>query len=260
MSFDKVEGRACAKFILLGEHFVVFGGKAVSFPLSEISTRVFEDGSGIKVESSVPRARGFGSSASYSVALVRFLSVQANKVLPLETEIQVANSLEHIYHKTPSGLDVTTIVIEKPILFQERRFEPIVNNTSEFIVVDSGQRATTAELVGRITEFREKQKERWMEFQKKSDQAVLMCVTGLKEDVNQVAQAVTISHELLTELQLVTPRAQDIITWGIECGALAGKISGAGSGGALVLVCRKGSARDILTKMRAKLSEQAFIA
>ena len=152
---------ACGKAIIVGEHAVIYGAKAVAIPLPSLSTElklVAHQRAGYHVRSGVisPNAirlkhlkkvvfdafkvlqippfpfeikfstnsllgAGLGSSAALSVAMIRLLGTWFDKDLS-ETQIaRFANYLERRFHGSPSGLDTAVVACGVPILFQKNQ-------------------------------------------------------------------------------------------------------------------------------------------
>jgi mevalonate kinase len=143
-------GSACGKAILVGEHFVVWGGTALAVPLTgarcdvklsiapaprteilfpefpadermrkaaRLAARAFLGRRARRIEielaSNLPAGAGLGASAAFSVALLRAFSV-ALETGDEDVIAQKALDLERIFHGHPSGIDSTTIAYEAP--------------------------------------------------------------------------------------------------------------------------------------------------
>lgn len=148
----KSRASAFGKVILLGEHAVVHGSRAVAIPLTSMSLEIvleernpsqqrkifctsenlhniLQDAmelldvkfSPYKVEahSKILFGAGMGASAALCVAMLRTLSKHFGKKLEVEELALLANRLEKRFHGTPSGLDAATVAYEKPLLFMK---------------------------------------------------------------------------------------------------------------------------------------------
>ncbi len=159
--------QACAKAILVGEHFVVWGGTAVAFPVHSARMSVTvsatpqtrntvleapegEDflkatrkaarallrdaryGLRVDMEHNFPLASGLGGSASYSVALSRALMQLGQGEIDEDLVAQTALDLEKVFHGSPSGIDSTTIAFESPCF--------IKTGNVFYVAGDSGKR------------------------------------------------------------------------------------------------------------------------
>lgn len=277
----KVSARAPAKFILTGEHFVVTGVPGLALPVRELCCTVeaephpqlevhFEipsarepmdravklaadlmridlKASPLRVESKVnfPILRGLGSSAAFSVALARALEKAAgtdSADIP-----RVVGALETLFHGKPSGIDAAAILTGTPIRFRKGEPDevtPFRNLLADFVIVDTGERKDTASLVQKVRDFRERRPERWDIFcteTREITERAFRAFQGAPDAWNDLVKAVTRNGEILAELDLLPDRAAEILEFARHVGASAGKISGAGQGGAMVLVALPGT-------------------
>lgn len=106
----------------------------------------------LRVTSTIPIAGGMGSGAAVAVAILRAVSAFLNCPLDDATVNQLAFESEKSFHGTPSGVDNTVITYAQPIYF--RRGQPVEKLTTAaphtFIIADSGQPGSTAEMVGAV--------------------------------------------------------------------------------------------------------------
>jgi mevalonate kinase len=153
--------RAAGKIILVGEHAVVYGARAIAIPLlsKSMNLRIFTD----RVATNTPKIKfqiggkpvndqliamvqeafevlglapfnvsidghstlmlgaGVGSSASLCVSLLRGLCQICGITLTPARLSQLANRLERRFHGNPSGLDTSVVSLEQAILFERGR-------------------------------------------------------------------------------------------------------------------------------------------
>ncbi len=104
----------------------------------------------LRITSSIPIAAGLGSGAAVSVAVSRALSNFLGRPLPDEGISSLAYQAEQVYHGTPSGIDNTVIAYARPIYFvRGQPFLPLrVAEPLTLVIADSGQPASTAQMVG----------------------------------------------------------------------------------------------------------------
>ena len=142
------------KMILIGEHAVVYGAKAVAMPVygKNITLKVSEsekdhivvggvdlttklipllsktrsqlgltEDQYFSVEgiSSLPLGAGLGSSAALAVGLLKGVTKLKNISLTTEELANMANELETIFHGSPSGLDAAVVAHDTPIIFEK---------------------------------------------------------------------------------------------------------------------------------------------
>lgn len=291
-------GKACGKFILLGEHFVVHGVPALAFPLRGLecevklkpnhhfhfkanltgekdlatveslmaratyaaanSFRIDLSGQPLRVESSAnfPISRGFGSSASFAVSLVRALDEFRKHIIGEYADwqelVKATSAVEQIFHGRPSGVDASVILAGRAIRFEDGEVVRELKNASvDFVVVDSGGRDGSANLIAEVGQFRERHPEQWNAMAQVLRRLVDECETALGGgDALGVARTVREAHGILSELGLSNPGIEALLDEGRRLGALAGKVSGAGGGGAVLLVANKGEGERVAQGLR----------
>lgn len=115
----------------------------------------------IKIDSNVISQRGLGSSASVSVATVRALFNAFNLKLDDLELIELAMFAEKIHHTNPSGLDVYTLVYQKPIWFVRNEGFLVVdiNFEGSIMVLDSGMMSQTRIAVEHVASLKNSNKE-----------------------------------------------------------------------------------------------------
>jgi mevalonate kinase len=151
------KAEACGKAIIVGEHAVVYGARAVAMPLLTMCMRMDLEPQGgpagpgsirmqlgtkdlpehlagvvadacdalgiapfameIKAHSSVLIGAGLGSSASLCIAILRLLARSHGIPLTPERLAQLGNRLERRFHGNPSGLDTAVVACEDVISF-----------------------------------------------------------------------------------------------------------------------------------------------
>lgn len=157
---------APGKAIIVGEHAVVYGARAVAIPLNQVRMNIelqpdlvkksdhsitvkigekelSSHGSGIVSDamrllninpfpltitgiSSLPVGAGLGSSACLSVGVLKVLAKSVNIDLSLEELAKYANILEARFHGNPSGLDTAVVAYEECICFSKSELAKIV--------------------------------------------------------------------------------------------------------------------------------------
>jgi len=148
-------GTACGKAILVGEHFVLWGGTALAFPVRSASLSVtvrcedarrtvvaapqgellalaakrglrylgFREKAAFSVEvaSGFPHSAGLGASAAFSVAFCRAVLSLVGAAQDDDLVAQASFEMEKVFHRHPSGIDSTTIAFETPTFVKTGR-------------------------------------------------------------------------------------------------------------------------------------------
>ncbi len=177
------------KFILSGEHFVLYGIPTIALPWrsvrlhltrevpssEEMDTELREkllaawnrareffslppDGEfPFTIESEIPIGAGFGSSAALCLCLLEAAREEAGAApLPLKEKIARARELEDLFHGRSSGLDPAVIAYGRPIVFSTGgEISPIQWRFPHrsFILALSSKPRQTAEAVARVARF-----------------------------------------------------------------------------------------------------------
>jgi mevalonate kinase len=158
---SEATSRAAGKVILVGEHAVVYGARAIAVPLlsRSINLRMYTDRAStstphikfqldgqaahaqlnemvieafdvlgipkfnlsIDGRSTLMLGAGVGSSASLCVSVLRGLAQVCGMVVTPVALAELANKLERRFHGNPSGLDTAVIALEHAILFEKGR-------------------------------------------------------------------------------------------------------------------------------------------
>jgi len=300
-------GIGYAKLLLFGEHAAVYGHPALgitlpeaikvsiertsdahwSFPglrqgerkllrdflayLEAFVPKAVEGGMEVHIESSIPRAAGFGSSAALSAAFAEALSAPEAGRKELW---EIAHRAEHFFHGTPSGIDTGLSLLRglyafrpaPPALPQATRLEgfplylvtgsvPRSESTASLIAglrarIDAGDSTVRAHFdeLGRITNQAIETIEEGSRQLKRSPEA------GAELYAGKLGPLASSAHAILRDLALSTDQLERFIEEGIDLGAKGGKLSGAGGGGAFFLFY---SSREAATAAADRLSELA---
>jgi mevalonate kinase len=132
----------------------------------------------------------------------------------------------------------------------------IQNKIADFILVDAGTRKGTAELVKSVRGFKNKNLGLWNDFAKSIDDMACKAESTLQgsgdNPLKEMARIIFEAQRILKELNLSTPMIDEIISVAKQAGVWAGKVSGAGTGGATVLMCAAGESPRISEKLKSK--------
>jgi mevalonate kinase len=207
-------------------------------------------GGRLQLESRIPRGLGFGSSASLCVALAAAVAAGVEEK-DSRRIWKWAHRAETVFHGTPSGIDTGLALLDG--LYSFRPHPPGLPEAERLpgvalhLVVGAVPRKESARAL--IGALREKVMER--------DQGVEAILgrlggiaakageilrnpnpeEGVKTAPGQLAALATEAHKILRALDLSTPELERMLEEGRAKGALGGKLSGAGGGGAFFLIC-----------------------
>jgi mevalonate kinase len=271
---DRV-GVGRAKLILFGEHAAVYGfpslglglpaateirirasvrdgwsypslpaGEAARFAeflasISELFPESAREGGEIRVASTVPRGLGFGSSAALCVAFARALAGDGGEP---ERIWSVAHRAERFFHGRPSGIDTGL-----SLLGGLRCFGPSRQALPETRLLRGAPLHLVVGAVPRLVE----------ELGAIASRAIeLMEARGPDDEaaLGELGALLGAAHVALGRLGLGDPAIDLLIRAGMELGAVGGKQSGSGSGGAFFLLFRSREAASSAALALADLS------
>ena len=206
-------------------------------------------GGEMELESDIPRGQGFGSSAALCAAVASALCAALGRRDPPAGIWAYAHEAERLFHGTPSGIDTGLALLDGLYLFQPappnlpaaRRLRGL---QLPLVVGAVPRRAETGELVQKLRER--------MEAGQGRAARLLGELGGIARSAGQILEGgpdrpgseglarlgelAWQTQERLAELELSTPELDALLEAGRRAGALGGKLSGAGGGGAFFLL------------------------
>lgn len=191
----------------------------------------------LRIQSDIPVASGLGSGAAIATALARALLNHWQASLPQEALNALIYQSETYYHGTPSGVDNTVIVYEKPVYFRRGHPIRILTNFRPFtlVVANTGIAAPTREAVSDVRRLYEADRERltrtFEQIAALVDQSLAALQTG---DAPTLGRLFNRNHELLRELTVSCPELDQLVARALATGALGAKLSGGGRGGNMI--------------------------
>ena len=252
-----IRGFAPGKFILSGEHAVVYGHRAVAAAVSRgttvtlrarpgpsgieqsalvdprlwpaLATLVPAEGIGVSIASDLPVGAGMGSSAALAVALVRALAAWEGREATFAECHERAFAVERVFHGTPSGIDHTVSAMGGVVRYRKR--EPpealLLPRPVHLVVANTGTPGDTAAMVAGVRARNPVAKLR--RIGAVAEMVAARLVRG--EDVGPLFSE---NHRLLRGIAVSTP-ALDAMCAAMEAaGATGAKLAGAGGGGVAI--------------------------
>ena len=259
---------APAKVILFGEHSVVYGRHAVvtavdlrcyveavrandftiSSPLgttgidfevhpyiSHAIRRFMEirkiDGVRINVYSEIPIASGLGSSASVTVAVLKALCLEFGVDLSEDEIFELGRRVELDVQGIGSGTDPFIVTFGGTWVIPDRRK---LNANIELLVVNTGEKSITAEMVRKVAELRRRHEDIVERIFDVMDSIALRGVEAIERgDMETLGTLFFLNQCMLRALGVSTPKIEEVIRELEEKGVFA-KITGAGGGGCVI--------------------------
>jgi len=191
----------------------------------------------ITVHTTIPLGGGFGSGAAISAVVMRALFGALGASVDEDQLNALVYETEKIHHGTPSGIDNTVIVKNRPIYFV--RNQPIeafkIGKPLPLVVAFTGVSASTKESVGDVRKLVESSNPKYM---RHIEWIGHLAKTGRKHiengDLLNLGRTMTINQVLLDELTVSSPLLNKLIQAAMNAGALGAKLSGGGRGGNMI--------------------------
>lgn len=248
---------APGKIILIGEHAVVYGHRAIAAAVDlattvtlsrtsgptyvedapfederldrALATVLPKDGLAVSIVSTLPVGCGLGSSAALAVATVRALARMEGREASLGECIERGFAMERVFHGNPSGVDHTVSASGGALIY--RRGAPAetltVARPLRLVIANTGTAGSTAEMVERVRE--------------RNPTELLMRVGALVEmTAARIARGEPIgeflceAHRMMRLMGVSTPRLDDLVRAMESAGSTGAKLAGAGGGGIVI--------------------------
>lgn len=196
----------------------------------------------ITVTSDVPIARGMGSGAAISTAIVRALSRHFDYWLPSREISDLVYQVERLYHGTPSGIDNTVVAFEKPVFFvKDEGWEFFWVGTPFLLAIaDTGIESPTGAVVGDLRRRYEADPDRYQPLFDRVGQIVAQARAAIEEgQPARLGQLMDENHNLLQQMDVSCTALDRLVVAAREGGALGAKLSGAGRGGNMIALVTK---------------------
>jgi len=191
----------------------------------------------ITVKSDIPIARGLGSGAAVSTAMVRVLAAHFSLELSPQEVSQLVYEVERIHHGTPSGIDNTVIAHERPVYFVQGQTSQTVavRRTLRLLIGDTGEPSPTKGVVGAVRRQWRRSRGRYESIFDEIGEIALRVRRSMEEgDIAEMGRLMDENHQLLRELDVSSPLLDSLVGAARDEGALGAKLSGAGRGGNVI--------------------------
>lgn len=204
----------------------------------------------IRIHSAIPLASGLGSGAAVSAALGRAIAAALNTTISDDDLNKLVYEVERMHHGTPSGIDNTVIVYEKPVYFV--REEPIemlnIHAPFQILIGDTGKKGLTRESVGDVRKLYDANRGRVGKLFNDIGQIVKLARVAIEQgQVVQLGELMNRNHTLLQELTVSSPELDALCDAARAAGAYGAKLSGGGRGGNMIALIEP-SQQQIITE------------
>lgn len=207
----------------------------------------------IIIRSDIPIASGLGSGAATSASIVKSIY----KFLGVSYDYTKINSVvydsEKQYHGTPSGIDNTVIVYEKPIYFikgEKTQTLALQNASFNFLIGDTGQPASTKLAVSAVKSLYEENRETVKQiFNKIGETTDAAQAAILNNQPEILGTLMNENHMLLQKLTVSSPQLDKLVQIAQDAGAYGAKLSGGGRGGNMIALIPESKIENIKTAL-----------
>ncbi|MBW2262363.1 MAG: mevalonate kinase [Deltaproteobacteria bacterium] len=283
------------KVILLGEHAVVHGTRALGAPLDgEVVVEVVRgtvsslqlsgaggeqvpealarmarqagvqsEGLEVRVKTGLEAGAGLGGSAALCVAFARAILSLTDRGQEKEAVVELAQEGERVFHGNPSGIDAWLAASTSPALFSRRevpRDVEVAENLHLAILVDEA-RADTSSMVQNVARLHESDRERvgaiFADIEALVIEAAEAIRTGARRELGRL---MTANHALLGSLGVTTDGLDHLRDRALEAGALGAKMTGGGGGGAVIALAQDGAGAERVVRKASGAARLAFTA
>lgn len=197
----------------------------------------------VKIRSDIPFQKGLASSAACSTAFTVAVLKAAGARLPDDETIDVAREGERIVHRNMNAgaIDTSTAYFGGVVSYSAAggaRHEEGIAPGFSMLLVDTGPKRSTAEMVGSVRSFCESNAEEGAEILDKIEKCSMGGLEALrKNDVARLGALMYENHELLKRLHVSSNGLDTAVRMARENGASGAKLSGGGGGGIMIVVC-----------------------
>jgi mevalonate kinase len=209
----------------------------------------------IRTGSEFVNASGLGSSSAVTVATITALAAVSGVSLTPTQLFQLSfDTVLTAQHGRASGFDVASAVYGGTIYYQNQGEEirPVVVNDLPLMIIHSGVKASTTELVGRVARLQQQYPQHLARIFRGIAALVNDAVPLLElGDFESLGQLMNFNQGYLNALGVSTGRLDGLVAGAIKYGASGAKISGAG-GGDCVIALAEPAAQDKIARFVAQ--------
>lgn len=215
----------------------------------------------ITVKSDIPIASGLGSGAAVSAAVGKAIVHALGRAISTEDLNQLVFEVEKVHHGTPSGIDNTVVVYERPVYFVKDKEIRFLNIKSPFhiVVADTGKTALTHEAVGDVRRLYESDQNSVQSIFGNIERIVQDVITCMDTgDISQMGKLMNENHTYLQQLTVSSPELDSLVDAARQAGALGAKLSGGGRGGNMIALVDESSVSRVTSALKETGATRVF--
>lgn len=191
----------------------------------------------LTITSTIPIARGMGSGAAVSTAIVRALTRHYNHWFASQAISDLVYQTEVIYHGTPSGIDNTVIAFEKPVYFVKDSLSEVfwVGTPFRLAIADTGIQSSTRKVVNDLRRrYQAAPAQHEPLFTRTGDLVATARQAIERGELPTLGHLMDENHGLLQAMGVSCPELDCLVVAARDGGALGAKMSGSGWGGNII--------------------------
>lgn len=204
-----------------------------------------------EITSTVATKKGFGSSAAVAIAITRAIYDLYNLNLNNELLIKHAMYAEEINHINPSGLDVYTIVYNKPIWFvRNKEVEVIkINLDATLVVIDSKVQSETKTAISLVKELKDKDGFLVEQIINNIEEITIKIRSAIENNqLKELINLMKLNQNELMKLNISNEKLNSIVNKAEKIGLSGIKITGGGLGGYLIAITNDNQTIELAKK------------
>jgi len=204
---------------------------------------------------------GMGYSAALCVAMARAMNSLFSQNWKDEKINELAYKGECINHGNPSGIDNTcatygtTILFEKDLTGGKNKIRPIKCDSAMYVVLaDTGIKHDTKQSVSDVKKRKEENPSEYEKIFADYKKIITNAKTALKfGEIEEIGKLMNQNQDLLRKIGVSCPQAEEIIKLSNYENAVGAKVTGAGNGGNVLVLCRDEKSQDkLIEKLKTK--------
>lgn len=195
----------------------------------------------IKIQANLPPSRGLGSSAAVAVAFIRASYDYLELPLSDKELLENADWAERIAHGKPSGIDTKTIVTNRPVWYQKGEVEVLksLDLDGYMVVIDTGVKGSTKQAVEDVHRLCDND-ESYMNVIEHIGALVYLASDAINHhSFDQLANIFNQCQDDLRTLTVSHDKIETLLEIGRQHGAVAGKLTGGGRGGSMLILTKE---------------------
>jgi len=207
----------------------------------------------LTVTSTIPIARGLGSGAAVSTAVVKALSCFAGQDLLPQEISEIVFEVEKIFHGVPSGIDNTVVAYAQPVFFRKGRpIQPFsVGAPLTLVIGDTGVKSHTYKVVGNLRERWQQDAIRYNAIFERMGQIALQAKQAIEDgNAAKTGGLMNENQRILKQIDISSPELDRLVDAALLAGALGAKLSGAGWGGNMIALVSPERAEATVAALR----------